>query len=458
MSPAQPRGDAPDSSLRVVIVSEDPSLEEEFRNALSHVPGIRGVLYYAASHRQALELARGRQPNLVLVEIDRDVQQLANFTKELDQLVPGATVAAAFRPDRLELGQSESAVIIQLLRAHVRDFLRRPISTTELRSVLDRLFAQQATPPSLTTGRIASFVSNKGGVGKSTLAVNVGVSLAQRYPDEVLLIDTSLQLGTCALTLDLRPTTSIVDAVRERDRLDETLLRQLTLRHASGLRLLASPADALEASEVNDEAIARILTLARRTFKYVLVDTFPMLDSVVMSILDLSDLAFVVVQGTAPSVAGAARLLPILDGLGFPASRQRIILNYNYKDFFGNLTAADIAERLGRHIDHVLHYERRVLVSMNTGSPHILHSARWQRFGRTIRGIVDVIDGVAVDVPDAFGNRQGVEGHRARLATDRRGAADRRLRDLGRVEGDRRSGFDRRAPHAARAIEREVTL
>ena len=175
-------------------------------------------------------------------------------------------------------------------------------------------------------GRVASFLSNKGGVGKSTLAVNVACGLALRHPDDVLLIDASLQVGTCAMLLDLKPTTSIVDAVRERDRLDKTLLRHLTLRHGTGLRLLAAPMDALEGAEVDDEAIARIINMARRSFTYVIVDTFPMLDNVLMTILDITDVACVVVQATAPAVAGAARLLPVLEGR-HPRVASAIVLN-----------------------------------------------------------------------------------------------------------------------------------
>jgi len=185
---------------------------------------------------------------------------------------------------------------------------------------------------------------------------------------------------------------NIFDAIRERDRLDKTLLRHLTLRHGSGLRLLAAPADALEASEVDDEAIARIVNLARRSFEYVIIDTFPILDSVLMTILDVADLDFIVVQGMAPAVAAIARFLPVLEGLGVPQSRQRLVLNYNYKPFLGNLQPIDIANRLQRTLDYVVPYDRRVLASMNTGSPHILHSRRWERFGRSINTIVDALD------------------------------------------------------------------
>src|SRR5258705_4149151 len=171
------------------------------------------------------------------------------------------------------------------------------------------------------------------------------------------------------MLLDLKATSSMVDAVGERARLDKTLLRHLTLRHGTGLRLLAAPVDALEGAEVDDEAISRIVNMARRSFKYVVIDTFPALDSVLMTLLDVTDVAFVVVQGMAPAVAGVARLLPVLEGLGLQASRQRLVLNYNYKPFLGNLRPSDIANRLERTVDYVVPYERGVLTSMNTGSP-----------------------------------------------------------------------------------------
>ena len=381
-----------DKSLRVLIVSGDRTLEEEFRSALSRVPDRRGTVHLVETYREAIDVARRRQPNLILIDIDRAASEIAALSKDLQAQVPDSAIAGTFTPDRLEQGQSEGATVIELLRAQVRDFLRRPLSTTELRAVLDRLFSRLPGSSSTTQGRIAAFVSNKGGVGKSTLSVNVACGLALRHPDEVLLIDTSLQIGTCAMLLDLKPTTSIVDAIRERDRLDKTLLRHLTLRHGSGLRLLAAPADALEGAEVDEEAISRIVNMARRSFRYVIIDTFPMLDSVLMSILDVTDVALVVVQGLAPAVAGTARLLPVLEGLGVTASRQRLVLNYNYKPFLGNLQPADIANRLQRTLDYVVPYESSVLTSMNTGSPQILHSRRWERFGRTVNRLVEDLD------------------------------------------------------------------
>lgn len=397
-----PPSDRTDKNLRVLIVGRDRTLEDELLSAMAAVPGRRATVHLADTYREAVDAARRRQPDFVLIEIDRDVTEITDLLRDLLEQVPHAAMAGAFTPDWLTSEQSERAAFVELVRADMRDFIRRPLSGTELRAVLDRLFSRKPSPAAVAQGRVASFMSNKGGVGKSALAVNTACGLAMRHPDEVLLIDTSLQVGTCAFLLDLKPTTSIVDAIRERDRLDRTLLRHLSLRHPSGLRLLAAPADALEGSEVDDEAIVRIVTMARTTFKYVVIDTFPVLDGLLMTILDLTDVAFVVVQGTAPAVAATARLLPMLDGLGVPAARQRLVLNYNYRPFLGNLRPADIAGRLQRDIDFVVPYDKRVLVSMNTGNPPILKAGRWQSFGRTIQRIIDAVDGVSADaLPDS---------------------------------------------------------
>jgi pilus assembly protein CpaE len=394
--PFDDRAGTDDDRLRLLVVSADPTLAEECRDAVNALADRRTILHAAGSLREGLEIARDRQPHVVIVEMHHDVPELTAFARDLHNIVHGVHVAGAFQPQRFSHGDADSTTLIDLLRADVRDFLRRPVSPTELRDVIERLLEQRVRIGAGTPaqGRVISFVSNKGGVGKSTLSVNVACALAREHSGEVLLVDTSLQLGVCALLLDIRPTTTLVDAVREHERLDETLLRGLTIAHQSGVRLLAAPADALEAADVTDEAIARVLHLARRTFRYVVVDTFPLLDNVVMAILDASDLVFVVLQAAAPSVAGIMRFLPVLENLGVPAARQRVVLNRNHRRFFGDLSTRDIEGRLGRAVDHVVPYARQLLVSMNTGRPYALRAPRWSRFARAIAGIRGVIVGL----------------------------------------------------------------
>jgi pilus assembly protein CpaE len=238
-------------------------------------------------------------------------------------------------------------------------------------------------------GKVVSFVSNKGGVGKSTLAVNVACGLAKQFPRRVLLIDASLQMGVCASLLDLRPATTLTDAVRQRQRLDATLLRQLATPHASGLDLLAAPKDAVEAGEVDDEVMARILTLARRSYDVVVVDSFPLVDRVMMTVLDLSDRVYLVLESMVPTVLGGAKLCQLLDTLGIARGKQRVVLN-RYARFSGNLKPADVAERLGRDVDFVVPFEKKLLVATNLGQPLVGRVGRWfSRFGRVMHTLID---------------------------------------------------------------------
>jgi pilus assembly protein CpaE len=386
---------------QIIIVSPDRSLEAEFQAALSGLQRYGAITFSARDMKDVTAAARNRQPQLVCIELDDDPRALAAATREIHLVAPEALVAAAFQPRLLEADTLDTAVIIELLRARVQDFLRRPISSTELRGLLDRLVEPSQSPATAPAGRVVSFISNKGGVGKSTLAVNVACALAERSPGRILLVDASLQLGVCALMLDLRPQTTIVDAVRERDRLDQSLLRRLSVPHDCGLRLLAAPVDAVEAAEVDEESMASILNIARHTFDVTVVDTFPLIDNLVMTILDQSDLVFVTLQATAPTVAGAAKLLPVLEGLHLPAERQRLVLNQTYKSFVGGLTVADVESRLSRQIDHTVPYQRKLVPAMNIGEPYILRAPRWFGFGRAMTRIVDDIVVRSSSVPEA---------------------------------------------------------
>lgn len=383
--------DESERGLRVLLVSADAQLEDEFIGAMADVPERRCVVHSASGSRDALDAARRRDPALVFVEIGGPVAEVLEFLKDLRDVAPSATVTGVIPQEIISAGRLPGAAVIELMRAGVRDFVNRPLAGTELREVLDRVVARSRPQGPSRYGRVAAFLGSKGGVGRSALAVNVACRLAQTHPDEVLLIDASLQAGACALMLDLRTPTTILDAVRERERLDRTLLRHLALRHDSGLRLLAAPSDPLEAAEVDDEAMLRIVTMAHRSFRHVIVDTGQTLDSVLMAVLDATDTACVVTQGTVPAVGATARLLPTLEGLGLPASRTRIIVNTPQPSFLGELRPVDVADRLQRTVDYVVPYDRRVTVSMNSGAPPILTAHRWQRFGRAITAISEAL-------------------------------------------------------------------
>ncbi len=379
-----------------LLVIGDAGLRDEIEQALPGATSVRVVVHHAKDFREGLELARVREPEVICADFGSDAGTLRAIAGELAETAPMAFLTAAYERERFGSGDEESAFLIESLRGRVHDFLRRPVASSDLREILERLDNEpRGTVHVAERGWVVSFVSNKGGVGKSTLATNLACSLARRHPDQVLLVDASLQLGVCQTLLDLTPPATILDAVRERERLDGPLLQRLAVRHACGLRLLAAPQDAMEASDVDDESLARILNLARRRFRFVIVDTFPLLDATVMTVLDASDLAYVVLQGTVPDVIGTAHFLSVLERLGVASTRRRIVLNRNYPNHPGRLSTADVEERLGEPVAHVLPYRRGLLVAQSAGEPYALSVTSRFGYGPALRGLTDEVEGSA---------------------------------------------------------------
>lgn len=381
----------------VLVVGNEPKFLQELESALAALTTQRPIVHHVDDYRRAVEAARTRQPELALVQMGVDWQELKQLAREMNAAAPGTAVVGVYRQGAVDSEIGESAALIESIRAGVQDFIRRPVSSKDL----DQLFERIAARPSAKTpvlGKVLAFVSNKGGVGKSTLAVNVATGLAQRFPDRVLLIDTSFQMGVCASMLDLQANTTMADAVREQDRLDTTLLRQLTIVHPSGLHLLAAPNDAVIAAEIDDAIVTQVMTLARRAYDYVIIDTFPLFDRIVMAVLDVADRVYLVLENTVPTVLSGVKYVELLDGLGVERERQRVVLNRNLTGA-GNPSQADIAARLNRTVDHVLPYSRQVVAAANMGEPFVLRGQRWWGFGRALRRLID--DAAAIRAPVA---------------------------------------------------------
>jgi len=409
-----------DTSVRFLVVSSDPHLEDEFDAALASIKGFRCVATYARDERSGIEGARLHLPDVVVVELAGRLEDVRAFAEEVGVCAPDAAIVAVYRRQMFDDADAETNAIIQVLRARVQDFLRRPISVGEVPQTIDRLFRQPARTMG-PVGRVVSFVSNKGGVGKSTVSTNVACELASRHPGRVLLIDASLQLGICASALDLEPAQTVTDAAQQLDRLDTTLLEQLTVQHESGLRVLAAPPTMLAAADVDERVISRVIALARRSYEYVVIDTFPALDGVLMSILDLSNIVCVVTQVVVPVLNGTASLLETLRELGLDEQRIWVLLNRGQPRFAAQLRPEDIEDHLGIRLRHQIGYDKRVPSAVNLGRPLVLATSRFSAFRRAIAGVVDDIVAHAPSAPSEPAPRSEADGDAPEDDADRPG-------------------------------------
>jgi len=388
-----------ESALHVLVIG-DQSLADEVDSALPSAISGRSFLVHATDFADADRKLRQRTPDACLLDVGRDAGALREFVERQRLVAPGMIVTGVQAPSSQP--PTPTDVLVEAVRSKLFDVLERPVSSESLRAVVDAATAG-ARDSRAQSGRVIAFHSTKGGVGKSTLSINTATGLALRHPDQVLLIDCSLQLGVCASALDLAPRASIATAARERDRLDARLLRELSAYHEdTGLRLLSAPVDAVDASDVDDQAMAQVIALARSTFEYVVIDTLPIVDAVMLTIFDLADRLYLVNQGTVPDVIGAARLREMLDRLEIPAERERIVLNRNTPPFPGQLGREEVAERIGRDIDFEVPYEKRVLSALNLGRPRVLDAGR-RGWGRVVRELIDDAESIAASSDEEHG-------------------------------------------------------
>lgn len=383
-------------TIQILLLTNDSGLETEVAGFAAEVADdVRAVVHVENDERRALARAMERRVDLLLVELDQDSSSVARLAAELQGADHPPVLVATYRPQEFEGDDPLSARFVELLRAGVRDFLSRPLSTSELRSLLDRELSERAVAPR-SVGRVLSFVGSKGGVGKSTLAANTAAGLA-RY-GTVLLLDASLQHGVAADLFGLDPEASFADAAREVERLDARLLGSLAAHHPCGVHVLAAPANAIEAAAVDEGIVSRLVAVARRAYDFVVIDTFPLLDSVTLAILDLSDLAYVVLNDSAPTVKGTAGLLEVLDRVGLDRDRVKVALNRTHPGRGLGVDPADVATRLDRVIDYVVPFSKSVLAAANSGKPPAASRIRLGRWGRALAAIArDAASGSLVE-------------------------------------------------------------
>jgi pilus assembly protein CpaE len=188
-----------------------------------------------------------------------------------------------------------------------------------------------------------------------------------------VLCDAALQFGTAAAQLGLAADRDVVDLLRDLEAASS--LTPYLLHHGeTGLHLLASPRDPLDADRLTPEDLSRALIALRRRFDTVVVDLPARIDLMSLAALDLADRIYAVTEAVVTSVVATQRLLSLLDDLGL-ADRIRVVLN-RQAALEGNLSEAAIGQRLGRQVDRVVPYDRSVVVAANRGTPLVLSQRR----------------------------------------------------------------------------------
>lgn len=253
--------------LTAAVVSHDPMSRAALAKCLQQTGLTRQILECADSPESYPILTEGL-PEVVLLDLSpKDPGPQFEVAGFLHRLSPAIRIVACS-----ELQEPDSALLMRAMRYGVREFLRMPVEVSHLREVLLRFEQDRGTVSPAGAKKLIAVIGAKGGVGTTTVAVNLSVQLAQISHKRTVLLDFARPMGHASLMLDLQPKFTLRDAAQNFDRLDSHLLDGLMTLHKSGLAVLAGISDPNEWSNVGLNVIPRIVEIAQGRSEYVVAD------------------------------------------------------------------------------------------------------------------------------------------------------------------------------------------
>ncbi len=308
--------------LRAAVVSTDEASRDELRACLDETGWVSAVEEWPGPGENHSRIDQGAC-DLVLLDLLPDVETSLRFAAQLRTLRPGTFVIACFQR------QPDSEMVLQAMRAGIQEVVYKPLEVDALKSVLARMIqgcGELVKGSPEKAKKLILVMGSKGGVGTSTVAVNLGVQLAQITKKRVGLLDFARPYGQVDLLLDLRPRFTIRNAVENLERLDAQLFSQLLTRHDTGLEVLAG-ISSMQDGPVSGQALGGIVNAAQNQFDYVLIDGGGIYSSEWGSILDFAPTILLVTGIYVPDFWALERHLTALAAHGVDPEQIRVVIN-----------------------------------------------------------------------------------------------------------------------------------
>jgi len=268
--------------------------------------------------------------DLLILEVGEDLKKEFQLAHNL--LDSGMAREIFFTSSRLD-----PELLLQAIRAEAKEFFPQPIKKEEVKSALSKLKDRRGKGivdgEKRKNGKIIDVIGSKGGVGNTTLAVNLASSLVENPSSPlVALIDMNLLFGEIPIFLNIESVFNWGEIARNISRLDATYLMSILSKHASGIYVLPSPTGLDGVNVANPEIIEKLLGLMRNVFDYIVIDGGQALDDISMKILEMSDTVLLVAILSLPCLTNVKRLLWIFQKLGYPEQEDiKIVINRHHR-------------------------------------------------------------------------------------------------------------------------------
>ncbi|HOT27885.1 MAG TPA: response regulator [Candidatus Ozemobacteraceae bacterium] len=380
--------------IKVFIADDMIELRSNVRRMLSTLDNVR-VVGEAGDGDEALKLIRELSPHVVLMDINMPKLDGLKATETLTKERPNIQVI-------IMSIQSEQEYFRRAMKAGAKDFLTKPFSGSELSEAILNVFNQwvKDTPDALVEeqkAQVLTFFSTKGGVGKTTLATNLAVSLA-RLGKHTLLIDTSLQFGDVAITLNQKCNRNIYGIIQDnKDEVSPEDIEKNTVRHPSGLELLLAPIEPAYAESIKAQHIKQILDHVSENYQFIIFDTAPHIGDLELAILDRTDLVLLVATLEISSLKNTKLCLKTFSDIKFDTNKIKLVLN---KDFpHAGIGCKDIEAGLAIPLFSTVPMDMATAQqALNQGEPFVVKSPDTP-LAKTIKDMAMTIAGVEREAP-----------------------------------------------------------
>jgi pilus assembly protein CpaE len=376
---------------RIAIVDPSDETREPLRNMLLGVEQV-WLEQECTRYEFFLDVVQQSNPDLVVVALDADHAKALQLIGHLGAEFPAVPILAVS-------AKGDGQSILQALRGGAKEFLTQPVVLEELLVALQRLKQNRGVTDVAGVNGTAgadsltlAILGSRGGVGCTSLAVNLGCNMAQDRNRNVALIDLDLALGDADVALDLIPDYTLADVALSIDKLDMTFLRRSMSKHASGLSLLPHPIQLEDVGLIHEDHLQRVISLLRASYSQLIFDLSKRFTPTDLAAMRMADVILVVAQLELTSLRNVVRMTHALkaeDGLG---EKVKVVLNrVGAPDCEISLKKAE--ETIGQPVFwQVPNDYKAMLGSRNAGEP-LLQFAPKSKLHQSLAGLSEALVG-----------------------------------------------------------------
>jgi len=307
--------------ISALILSDEYSTNEVLKLFVSEFDNINLIDCPAQPELILATLTEMQNKSIFLVDLSNNKQEKLDLILKVSQQCPNCKVLALSDNPTVDL-------IIRIMRAGAKEFVPIPILKNEFFDSLNKIISQFEEPKKNNKCKIISVFSNKGGIGKTSLATNLALELSKITKESVALIDMNFQMGDITTFLDLKPSFNISYMLENIDKINETfLLSTLEKYKNSSLYILADPPYFKQADNIQPKQITKLFNTLKETFSYIIVDAEASFDGKNIAALDNSDLILLVTVANIPALRNTQRCLELFEKLGYDKNKTQIVVN-----------------------------------------------------------------------------------------------------------------------------------